>query len=289
MALARRRSRPRRDPPVPHRRRHRTGVVTSPTPGTARRPASSASRPRRRPASRAAQVAGRVTSSPKKGQAMTPQIPAGTRPCPGAAPASSSRPDAACRSGPGPARRRPQQPVRRPSPERHRRHARQSPGVSRSHGDRGASSGVVVGSSARMALPGGRDRPAELLQPVPVMERRPRCRRYQRLWRGGPGRRGPDCAASWCAGRSRPCLRESLSGVAAAVPVVADPMLGLPAPDEPAPYPGSPVTNDPGCGGWAVASCILTAAGQPPGGWPGMFWPGVTGPGRCRSGCPRNR
>src|SRR6185369_10758303 len=43
-----------------------------------------------------------------------------------------------------------------------------------------------------------------------------------------------------------------------------------PLPD-PALEAGSPVTNDPGCGGWAVASGLLTAAGQPPGGWPGMF------------------
>jgi hypothetical protein len=57
-------------------------------------------------------------------------------------------------------------------------------------------------------------------------------------------------------------------------PVMTGPVLGMPAPGEPARETGSPVTNDPGCGGWAVASWLLTAGGQPPGGW--------TGPGSCR-------
>lgn len=86
----------------------------------------------------------------------------------------------------------------------------------------------------------------------------------------------------------RPRLRvgESLSGVADAVPVVAGPGRGLPVPDEPGREAGSPVTNDPGYAGWAVASWLLTAGGQPPGGWPRMFWPWGTGPGSCRAGCP---
>jgi hypothetical protein len=46
---------------------------------------------------------------------------------------------------------------------------------------------------------------------------------------------------------------------------MVDPVLGLPEPDEPTLEAGSPVTNDPGCGGWAVASWLLTV------------------------GCPRNR
>jgi len=49
--------------------------------------------------------------------------------------------------------------------------------------------------------------------------------------------------------RSRLRVRESLSGVAAAVPVVAGPVLSLPAPDEPALATGSPVTDDPGAAG----------------------------------------
>jgi hypothetical protein len=49
---------------------------------------------------------------------------------------------------------------------------------------------------------------------------------------------------------------------------------------------GSPVTNDPGCVGSAVASWLLTADAQPPGGWPGLSWPSVTGPGGCRASSP---
>ncbi len=157
----------------------------------------------------------------------------------------------------------------------------------------GASSGVVVGSSARRAQPGGLDRRTGLFRPVPVMERRPRWRRYQCLWRGGPGRRGArlccivvrgpaseaDCYASpggtptssaavrrACCGVCRVSrggpgfARESLSEVAAAAPVMASPVLGLPAPGGPTLEAGSPVTNDPGSGGWAVASWLLTAA-----------------------------
>jgi hypothetical protein len=43
--------------------------------------------------------------------------------------------------------------------------------------------------------------------------------------------------------------RESLSEVAAAAPMMASPVPGLPAPDGPALEAGSPVTNDPGSGG----------------------------------------
>jgi hypothetical protein len=104
---------------------------------------------------------------------------------------------------------------------------------------------------------------------------------------------GPGCAASWCAAgvrggllritrrnagvqrgseervlrrvrgeprRSRLRARGNLSEVAAAAPVMASAVLGLPAPDGPALEAGSPVTNDPGSGGWAVASWLLTAA-----------------------------
>jgi hypothetical protein len=60
-------------------------------------------------------------------------------------------------------------------------------------------------------------------------------------------------------------VRESLGEVAAAAPVMASLVLGLPAPDGPALEAGSPVTNDPRSGGWAVASWLLTAAWQPPG------------------------
>jgi hypothetical protein len=60
--------------------------------------------------------------------------------------------------------------------------------------------------------------------------------------------------------RSRLRARESLSEVAAAAPVMASPVLSLPAPGGPALEAGSPVTNDPGSGGWAVASWLLTAA-----------------------------
>jgi hypothetical protein len=84
--------------------------------------------------------------------------------------------------------------------------------------------------------------------------------------------------------RSRLRVRESLSGVAAAVPVMADPVPGLPAPDEPALKAGSPVTNDPGCGGRAVASWLLTAAGSRLAGGPACS--GQWAPARVAAGPP---
>ena len=89
-------------------------------------PAKSVSRPRRRPARRAARATGCATSSRKKGQAMTPPIPTETHPSPGAAPACSSWPNAACRSSPGPVRPKAAATVRRPDPERNRRRAREA-------------------------------------------------------------------------------------------------------------------------------------------------------------------
>ena len=97
----------------------------------------------------------------------------------------------------------------------------------------------------------------------------------------GPGRRGVRPGRGRHAG---PGLRYVIGGRGTAVIRTMHGMIRSPAAE--ALQAESPVTNDPGCVGSAVASWLLTADAQPPGGWPGLSWPSVTGPGGCRASSP---